>query len=100
MGYVVVTAGFEVGALFLGQRGGIAAERSLLERRRPSVRIGAAPFHLTGGTAPGDLVNLPDRVAGAIEPDRLVAGAGGAIRTLTVDSGQFFDLIVGQTKPA
>lgn len=74
--------------LCLRQFGPITTDTLVYQAIDPIAPILAAPIHKAGATAARDVHNLLDRVAGAVQPDGLVAGAGGTIFAVCVGALQ------------
>ena len=66
-------------ALVGGELGAVAADAAIDQAAHAVDAVEATPVHQAGGAAAGNLDNLGDGIAGAVEADGLVAGAGGPI---------------------
>ena len=74
---------------------GIASHSFVSKPRDTFSAVLSAPFHEGDSAAPGDFHNPLCGVAGAVQSDRLVAGARRAIFAGTIGIGEFPRLFFG-----
>ena len=82
-------------ALVGGELGTVAAEAAIDQAAHAVLPEEATPVQEAGAAAAGNLDDLGDGLAGAVEADGLVAGAGGTIFGPVVRLPQLGSLRIG-----
>ena len=82
-------------ALLRGELGAVTADAAIDQGGDAAVAVEATPVQEAGAAAAGNLDNLGDGIAGAVEAHGLVAGAGGAVFGAVVRAAQLGGLRVG-----
>lgn len=85
--------GLEVINLALRKPGSVASHSLVSKPCDAFGAVVATPFHKSNPAAPGDGCNLLCGVASAVEPDRLIASARGAVFAATIGIVEFPDLV-------